>query len=84
MKQILEIVSKNTDINICKELYTDWSLHGYYARYANISINPDNNNEKYFLSTKNCNPNNNNTDYFKIELETQAYDLYEKINYTIE
>ena len=48
-----DIVSKNTIIAIEPKIRTDWSLHGYFARYYSISLNHNvSANEKYLLVYK--------------------------------
>lgn len=51
--QIGNIVPKNTTISISKSIWRDWSLHGYFGRYFNISLDKLNNNHEYFLIKKN-------------------------------
>ncbi len=35
---IIQLVPKGTDISIQKDIRQDWSIHGYFYRYANISL----------------------------------------------
>ena len=35
--RVIAEVGKNTTINICADMFTNWSLHSYYARYGNVS-----------------------------------------------
>ncbi len=46
---ILPSLPAGTTINILPVMYEDWSLHGYYARMKNISLDPDLNNTREFL-----------------------------------
>ncbi|MTI31794.1 ArnT family glycosyltransferase [Xanthovirga aplysinae] len=41
---IMEIVPSNNIVGLCKELRENWELYGYFHRYADISLDP---NEKY-------------------------------------
>ena len=48
--EIRNIVPENTRIGIPSDQYNQWSLHGYFARYAGISLDPDiEKNHIYFL-----------------------------------
>lgn len=73
-----DIVSKNTIIAIEPKIRTDWSLHGYFARYYSISLNHNvSANEKYLLVYKHGDfeiP----SQYALIPLELNNYELYEK------
>lgn len=73
-----DIVSKNTIIAIEPKIRTDWSLHGYFARYYSISLNHNvSANEKYLLVYKHSDfeiP----SQYALIPLELNNYELYEK------
>ncbi len=73
-----DIVSKNTIIAIEPKIRTDWSLHGYFARYYSISLNHNvSANEKYLLVYKHSDfeiP----SQYALIPLELNNYGLYEK------
>ena len=78
VKKIIAIVPENSDINICKELYIDWSLHGYFARYANISLDSGSKKEYlYLLTNKTCKPKIIEN-YQKIDVDLKNYELYKK------
>lgn len=36
-----EVIPKQTSINVCPSMHTDWPLHSYLARYARLSIELD-------------------------------------------
>jgi len=37
---IISELPSSSIINIPPEMFSDWSLHGYFARYKNISLDP--------------------------------------------
>jgi len=76
VKKVCEIVPKNTTINICKQTYSDWSLHGYFARFSNISIS-DKGEKKFLLLEKNC-KDRSVDNYKKLNIELNNYFLFEK------
>lgn len=51
---INEIGTRQT-IGICPDLYTEWSLHGYFARYGSISLEIDKTgSHRYYLEHARC------------------------------
>ncbi len=76
VKKVCEIVPENTTISICEQTYYDWSLHGYFARFSNISIS-DLSENKYLLLDKNC-KDKDVVNYEKIDIELNNYFLFEK------
>ncbi len=76
VKKVCEIVPENSTISICQKTYYDWSLHGYFARFSNISIS-DLSENKFLLLDKNC-TDKDTLDYKKIDLELNNYFLFEK------
>jgi 4-amino-4-deoxy-L-arabinose transferase-like glycosyltransferase len=40
-------------ININPDMYEEWSLHGYFARFGNISLDPDLSNKRDYLLIRN-------------------------------
>lgn len=72
-------VGKNTTINICDDMFENWRLHSYYARYANISLDPDNKfSYDYYLTKNNCDSSMLKGHYKKVPLKTIDYHLYKK------
>jgi 4-amino-4-deoxy-L-arabinose transferase-like glycosyltransferase len=53
MRAITAEIQENTTVNILPEMSSDWSLHAYYARYKNISLDPDLNNMHEYLIVNN-------------------------------
>jgi hypothetical protein len=76
--KIIEAIGGDRSINICPELYNDWSLHGYYARYGNISLIPyTDSGYGYFLTNPSCHipaPG----EYTEINLSLKEYRLFIK------
>jgi len=78
-KVIIDIVGRNTTINICPEMYSMWSLHGYMSRYGNVSLDSNINNiHKYYLTIGDLNNNFTDDNYDFIPLKTIKYKLYKK------
>lgn len=50
---ILTVVPEGSIININPGMYEDWSLHAYFARFKNVSLDRDLNNRREFLLIKN-------------------------------
>jgi 4-amino-4-deoxy-L-arabinose transferase-like glycosyltransferase len=75
---ILPSVPAGTIINILPEMYGDWSLHGYYARFKNISLDPDLTNMRNFLLIKNeqLTDTARIRNYKKADIPTSGYQLY--------
>jgi len=51
---ILPEIPKGSIININPDMFEDWSLHGYFGRFKNISLDPDLNNSRQFLLIRVC------------------------------
>ncbi|MGC1392389.1 MAG: glycosyltransferase family 39 protein [Bacteroidales bacterium] len=49
---ILPNIPKGSIININPDMYTDWSLHAYFARFGNNSLDPDLSTKRDFLLIK--------------------------------
>lgn len=72
------IVPKLAVVSIPNSLWNDWSLQCYLARYYSISLEP-NELMNFYIVEKNG-IDTNLTCYQKVNLKTQKYDLYKKIN----
>lgn len=65
-------------IGISKNLWTDWSLHGYFIRYKNISLDTSSNiKTQYFLTNLMDQGNELNSHLEPILQATQKYQFYE-------
>jgi hypothetical protein len=77
MKVILPILEEGSTINILPEMREDWSLYSYYARYKNVSLDPDLNNRHEFLLVRTSLYSDTlNSRFEKIDLKTIEYDLF--------
>jgi hypothetical protein len=74
---VIAEVGKNTTINICSNLHPVWSLHGYFSRYGNVSLESNQNNIcQYYLTSGDCVIENQGINYEIVQIETKAYKLY--------
>jgi len=76
-KIIINEIGKDNTINICQELRTNYSLHGYFSRFGNVSLESSPKNVcQYYLSFGDCNKETLETNYDLISLKTRKYKLY--------
>ena len=76
---LLPGIPKGTIININPEMYSDWSLHAYFGRFKNISLDPDFKTKRDFLLIKNeFYSDTLNSNYEIIKLRTVDYKLLRK------
>jgi 4-amino-4-deoxy-L-arabinose transferase-like glycosyltransferase len=79
MRVIIAEVPENSTINILPDMYSDWSLHGYYGRYKNISLDADLNRKHEYLLIKNSLYSDTIKKRFeKIELNTNEFELFKR------
>lgn len=77
-KAVINIVGKEKSINISPDIYNHWFLHGYFARYGNVSLIPSNSPSfDYYLSKNSANKIIN---YKEVVLPLNGYKLYKKSN----
>ncbi len=72
---IIQVVEENSLISLSTDLYTDWSLHGYMARYGNVSLMVNDSVQKYYLTST---MNEKLPDYFKVDVELNNFVLFQK------
>jgi 4-amino-4-deoxy-L-arabinose transferase-like glycosyltransferase len=78
-RTVITVVGKNSTINICPELYRKWSLHGYFARYGNVSLEKDEHHIcQYYLSSDECNREYSLDQYELVPIHTTKYMLYKR------
>jgi len=78
-KAVINVVGKNTTINVCPNMYVMWSLYGYFSRYGNVSLDTDQKNVcQYYLSVGDCNIQQLSENYDLVTLETKEYILYKR------
>ena len=76
-KAVIRATGKDMTINICSDMYSNWSLHGYFARYGNVSLDDNQENVcRYYLSKEDCNKETLSINYDLIPVETKKYKLY--------
>jgi len=76
---ILPEITEGSIINITPDMFEDWSLHGYYGRFKNISLDPDLNNSRQFLLITNENYSDTlDRTYDMVRLNTTDYKLFKK------
>jgi hypothetical protein len=76
---ILKEIPQGTIINISPDMYSDWSLHAYFGRFKNISLDPDLNNKRNYLLIKNEYYSDTlNSNYISIKLNAIDYQLFKK------
>ncbi len=77
----LSIIGKtlpnNTIVSTNSEIYYHWSLHAYFQRYFNISLE-ENSYRHFLLLQKSCDKKAIPEDFSIIEIPTVKFDLYEK------
>jgi hypothetical protein len=80
-KTIVQEIPAATIINILPEMYEDWGLHSYYARFKNISLDPDLNNKRIYLLVKSdSNQDTLSSGYDLVKLNTKDFLLYKTKN----
>ncbi len=76
-KAVINTIGKDITINICPSMYSNWSLHGYFSRYGNVSLDPKKENARhYYLSNGDCNKEVVENNYDVVPIETKKFKLY--------
>jgi 4-amino-4-deoxy-L-arabinose transferase-like glycosyltransferase len=76
---ILSEIPQGRVININPDMFEDWSLHAYYARFKNISLDTDLKNRREYLLIKINNYSDTlKSGYDMIKLNTKDYKLFKK------
>lgn len=76
---ILSVLPEGGIININPNMWKDWSLHGYFARYKNVSLDPNlSNHREYLLIRKEDYSETIKQDYTLMQLPTINYSLLKK------
>jgi 4-amino-4-deoxy-L-arabinose transferase-like glycosyltransferase len=79
MRVISAELPEGITINILPDMWTDWNLHTCYARYKNISLDPDLNNKHKYLLIRNSFYSDTLKNGFEIiELETTEFELFRR------
>ena len=77
-KMVVEYIGPNTTIDICHSQYGNWSKHGYYSRYGNITLErkDDKTHSYYLINNGECTPDSDL--YEEIPLKLSIHKLYKK------
>lgn len=71
-------IGSNQIIHICPDMYIEWSLHGYLARYGNISLDRNTNSvHQYYLIRDECRSLSKDQ-YQEIDIGLKTYRLFKK------
>jgi 4-amino-4-deoxy-L-arabinose transferase-like glycosyltransferase len=77
VKEISSYIDRNSIISIDPSLFNDWTLHGYFQRHKNISLDADlKKMHTYLLRSKIENSNILRPQYSSVKLITDEYQLY--------
>lgn len=78
-KEIVAKIGPRQTIGICPQMYGDWFLHGYFARYGNISLDARTAKQhEYVLMDSKCSNTFLNSNYQEVELNSDEYQLFQK------
>jgi len=76
---IVSEIPEGTVININPDMNTNWSLHAYFYRFKNISLDSDlKNKREYLLINNNYYSDTLNLNYKIVKLNTVDYQLFKK------
>ncbi|RLD35331.1 MAG: hypothetical protein DRI73_02685, partial [Bacteroidetes bacterium] len=75
---IIEFVPENSSISIQSDLWDNWPLHGYFARYANISLDSKIPAGDPYLLVKKGFCDDLLSEYEIVPVDLQLFDLYER------
>jgi hypothetical protein len=79
IQTILRELPEGCTINISQDLWEDWSLHGYFSRFKNVSLDQDVQNKREYLLIKNENYSDTlKSDYDVVKLNAINYLLFKK------
>ncbi len=75
---IISAIPAGSVISIMPEMHDDWSLHGYYARFKGISLDPDPNTRRDYFVIKNelLTDSAQIRDYKRVDIRTSEYQLF--------
>ncbi len=77
VKAVISVTGENVSINICPNMYFEWSLDGYFSRYGHVSLVRNQKNiYQYYLTKKDCNEEYLNKKYELVPIKTEEYKLY--------
>jgi len=80
VKSVINLMGEGSVINVCPQLWEDWGLNAYFARYGHVSLEPRLSNKKrYYLSLDGCISSKQPGSYQKVDLPLEKYDLFERV-----
>ena len=74
----IKYIPCNSTISIHQGMWTDWSLHGYFGRYANISLDPAAKYSYELYLVKNDFIDGSENKIYKKMKDLNGYSLYKK------
>ena len=78
-KKVIKYIGTDKEIDICSETqWNNWSKHGYYARYGNITLNRRGENKQEFFVVNNNECEADTKVYTKINLNLSKHSLYQR------
>ena len=78
-KKVIEYIGTDKTIDMCSATQWDnWSKHGYYSRYGNITLNRQGENEQEYFIVNNGECEADTAHYDKIELDLSIHTLYKR------
>ena len=80
VKKVIEIVHDDVIITIPHEMSDYWNLHGYFQRYAKVSLDYDGHFDSRYLLVPKGYKGDLSEHFTKYQIELEMYDLYEKNN----
>ena len=81
MNMILTVVPRGSIINIKPEMFTDWALYAYLARFKDVSLDADLKSGRGYLLIKNEYYSDTlNMNYTVVNLNTTDFKLLKKID----
>lgn len=78
VRAMVEVIPESSTITVQKELWTRWYLHGYFNRYASISLEEQKRHEHRYMLVNKGFEGEILANYKIIGLDLLLYDLYEK------
>jgi 4-amino-4-deoxy-L-arabinose transferase-like glycosyltransferase len=78
-KKVIEYIGTDKIIDICSATqWNNWSKHGYYARYGNITLDRRGENEQEFFIVNNNECDIDTTVYSQIDINLSNHTLYQR------
>ncbi len=84
VKTIIDVVGKDNTVNICPNMRQLWSLHGYFSRYGNVSLQVMSQATEntticeYYVAVKACNKAYLDSKYDIVPIPVKEYQLYKR------